>query len=113
VNAGIETLTGGLNTLTGMLAKDKKLAVSNPSQPLNPAHTDSMPSEYLSLEALEKWIVFGLRLSHTYLSHKDAKELWSQALNSGGTTSSTGTRSPTPTPTSRPTSSPSRATARR
>ena len=36
--------------------------------------------------ALEKWIVFGLRLSRTFLSHEDAKELWSLALNSGGTT---------------------------
>ena len=69
-----------------MLAKDKKLANSNLNQLLNPAHTDTMPSEYLSLEAQEKWIGFGLRLSHTFLSHEDAKKLWSLALNSGGTT---------------------------
>jgi hypothetical protein len=80
-DASIKTLTARLakdlaevdantKTLTGTLAKDK----------------DTMPCEYLSLEALEKWIAFGLRLCHTFLSHEDAKELWSLALNSSGTT---------------------------
>lgn len=60
--------------------------VSNPSQLLNPAHTDTMPCEYLSLDTLEKWIVFGFMLCHTFLSHEDAMDLWSLALNSSWTT---------------------------
>ena len=53
---------------------------------LNPAHTDTMPCEYLSLETLEKWIVYGFLLCHTFLSHEAAMELWSLALNSSWTT---------------------------
>ena len=41
-----------------------------------------MPCEYLSLETLEKWIVYGFMLCHTFLSHEAAMELWSLALNS-------------------------------
>ena len=47
--------------------------VSNPSQLLNPAHTDTMPCEYLSLDTLEKWIIYGFMLCHTFLSHQVRK----------------------------------------
>jgi NCK-associated protein 1 len=53
---------------------------------LNPAHTDTMPCEYLSLDTLERWIVFGFMLCHTFLSHQPAMELWSLALHSSWTT---------------------------
>ena len=56
--------------------------VSNPTQLLNPAHTDTMPCEYLSLDTMERWIVFGFMLCHTFLSHEAANDLWTLALNS-------------------------------
>ena len=55
--------------------------VSNPGQLLNPAHTDTMPCEYLSLDTMETWIVFGFMLCHTFLSHEAANDLWTLALN--------------------------------
>ena len=60
--------------------------VSNPGQLLNPAHTDTMPCEYLSLDTMETWIVFGFMLCHTFLSHEAANDLWTLALNSSWTT---------------------------
>lgn len=56
--------------------------VSNPNQLLNPAHTDTIPCEYLSLEMMERWILFGFAVCHPSLSHNVAGELWTQALNS-------------------------------
>ena len=44
--------------------------VSNPGQLLNPAHTDTIPCEYLSLELMERWIIFGFAVCHTSLSHQ-------------------------------------------
>ncbi len=41
--------------------------VSNPGQLLNPAHTDTIPCEYLSLERMECWIVFGFAVCHSAL----------------------------------------------
>ncbi|XP_040573731.1 membrane-associated protein Hem [Lepeophtheirus salmonis] len=55
--------------------------VSNPGQLLNPAHTDTIPCEYLSLEVIEKWIIFGFVVCHSSLSNKTAAELWKQALS--------------------------------
>ncbi len=58
--------------------------VSNPNQLLNPAHTDTIPCEYLSLEAIERWIIFGFALCHPALSqNQTANELWTLALSSG------------------------------
>ena len=36
--------------------------VSSPAQLLNPAQTDVMPCEYLSLDSLERWIILGYAL---------------------------------------------------
>lgn len=58
--------------------------VSNPNQLLNPAHTETIPCEYLSLETLERWIIFGFALCHPTLSqNQTANELWVLALSSG------------------------------
>jgi NCK-associated protein 1 len=58
--------------------------VSNPNQLLNPAHTDTIPSEYLSLETIERWIIFGFAICHPALSqNQTANELWTLALSSG------------------------------
>ncbi len=56
--------------------------VSNPGQLLNPAHTDTIPCEYLSLERMECWIVFGFAVCHAALVQiPQASELWTLALN--------------------------------
>ena len=56
---------------------------ANPGQLLNPAHTDTIPCEYLSLATIEHWIVFGFAVCHSSLSHSTAAELWTLALQSG------------------------------
>ena len=57
---------------------------ANPGQLLNPAHTDTIPCEYLSLATIEHWIVFGFSVCHPSLSQgQTANELWTLALQSG------------------------------
>ncbi|KAA8583486.1 hypothetical protein FQN60_014694 [Etheostoma spectabile] len=57
--------------------------ISAPSTMLNPAQSDTMPCEYLSLDAMEKWIVFGFILCHAVLnSDAAALSLWKLALQS-------------------------------
>lgn len=57
---------------------------ANPGQLLNPAHTDTIPCEYLSLATIEHWIVFGFTVCHSSLSQgQTANELWTLALQSG------------------------------
>jgi len=51
-------------------------------QLLNPAHTDTIACEYLSLEAMESWILFGFAVCHPTLQQvSQANELWTLALN--------------------------------
>lgn len=59
--------------------------ISHPSQMLNPCQTDTMPCEYLPLDVLERWIIFGFMLCHQYLSQQSAVELWQGALHNGWT----------------------------
>uniref|UniRef100_A0A8C7MP48 Nck-associated protein 1 n=1 Tax=Oncorhynchus kisutch TaxID=8019 RepID=A0A8C7MP48_ONCKI len=59
--------------------------ISAPSTMLNPAQSDtvSMPCEYLSLDCMEKWIVFGFVLCHAVLNTDPAAlSLWKLALQS-------------------------------
>ncbi|XP_072333764.1 nck-associated protein 1 isoform X2 [Scyliorhinus torazame] len=57
--------------------------ISAPSTMLNPAQSDTMPCEYLSLDTMEKWIVFGFILCHGNLnSDAAALSLWKIALQS-------------------------------
>ncbi|XP_037829346.1 nck-associated protein 1 isoform X2 [Kryptolebias marmoratus] len=57
--------------------------ISAPSTMLNPAQSDTMPCEYLSLDTMEKWIVFGFILCHAVLnSDQAALSLWKLALQS-------------------------------
>uniref|UniRef100_A0A8C0HL36 Nck-associated protein 1 n=1 Tax=Buteo japonicus TaxID=224669 RepID=A0A8C0HL36_9AVES len=57
--------------------------ISAPSTMLNPAQSDTMPCEYLSLDAMEKWIIFGFILCHGILnSDATALNLWKLALQS-------------------------------
>ncbi|CAL4093232.1 unnamed protein product, partial [Meganyctiphanes norvegica] len=57
--------------------------VSNPSQLLNPAQTDVMPCEYLSLDALERWIILGYMLIPQTLQISQALDVFTQALTTG------------------------------
>ena len=58
--------------------------VSNPNQLLNPAHTETIPCEYLSLVTMERWIIFGFAICHQTLTQDQvANELWTLALSSG------------------------------
>uniref|UniRef100_A0A8C7QH53 Nck-associated protein 1 n=1 Tax=Oncorhynchus mykiss TaxID=8022 RepID=A0A8C7QH53_ONCMY len=57
--------------------------ISAPSTMLNPAQSDTMPCEYLSLDCMEKWIVFGFVLCHAVLNTDPAAlSLWKLALQS-------------------------------
>ena len=59
--------------------------VSNPNTLLNPAHTDTIPCEYLSLEKMESWIVFGFAVCYPALADREtgpvASRLWTLALS--------------------------------
>ncbi|XP_068207271.1 membrane-associated protein Hem isoform X2 [Palaemon carinicauda] len=57
--------------------------VSTPSQLLNPAQTDVMPCEYLSLDSMERWIILGYMLIPQILQKPQALDCWTQALQTG------------------------------
>ncbi|XP_018027145.1 membrane-associated protein Hem isoform X4 [Hyalella azteca] len=57
--------------------------VSTPNQLLNPALTDFLPCEYLSLDTLERWLIFGMVLAPQQLMQHQAREVFVQALNTG------------------------------
>ncbi|XP_025425507.1 membrane-associated protein Hem [Sipha flava] len=74
---------------------DQKLSlVGNPAQLLKPSATDTVSCEYLSLETMERWIIFGFLLCHQNLQPQPpnqqqhnpdgnvAHKLWIAALES-------------------------------
>lgn len=63
---------------------DQKLSlVGNPGQLLKASQTETMSCEFLSLEVLERWIIFGFMLAHTTLQQNDkALKIWIGALES-------------------------------
>ncbi|KAI6226267.1 hypothetical protein M3Y99_01310400 [Aphelenchoides fujianensis] len=48
--------------------------ISNPQQMLYAAQTDTVACEYLSLESMDRWIVFGITVCHTQLLHEPMME---------------------------------------
>ncbi|RUS84127.1 hypothetical protein EGW08_008101 [Elysia chlorotica] len=62
------------NNLLGILADPPKMA--------NVPPTDMIQCEYLSLETVERWIIFGLMLCYQSLSDPQPWDLWKQALQS-------------------------------
>ncbi|CAL8120463.1 unnamed protein product [Orchesella dallaii] len=65
----------------------KKQMLSLTAQPgylLIPARTDTTPCEFLSLDTMERWIIFGFMLCHQFLNnqHTVADEMWLSALRS-------------------------------
>nr|XP_018671569.1 nck-associated protein 1 isoform X2 [Ciona intestinalis] len=58
--------------------------IATPAQMLNPAVTDKMQCEYISVESLERWIYFGYLLCHTSMvsSQEATAGLWRPVLQS-------------------------------
>ncbi|KAL1110560.1 hypothetical protein AAG570_008088 [Ranatra chinensis] len=62
---------------------DQKLSlVANPGQLLKPAQTETMSCEYLSLESMDRWIIFGFLLCHQSLAQEQVNKMWLSALES-------------------------------
>uniref|UniRef100_A0A914VN14 Nck-associated protein 1 n=3 Tax=Plectus sambesii TaxID=2011161 RepID=A0A914VN14_9BILA len=58
--------------------------IGSPQQLLYAAQTDTIPCEYLSLDTMDRWIIFGLTVCHTSLLNQPVfAELWQRALESG------------------------------
>jgi NCK-associated protein 1 len=57
--------------------------VGNPAMLLKASKTDTMSCEYVSLETMERWIIFGLLLNHQLLGQSNpATAMWLSALES-------------------------------
>nr|XP_011437205.2 nck-associated protein 1 isoform X42 [Crassostrea gigas] len=63
---------------TGMLS-----LLAEPLKIMNVPNTDMVQCEYLSLDSMEKWIIFSMMLCHTYLQEAQLWDLWKTALQSG------------------------------
>lgn len=62
---------------------DLKLSlVGNPSMLLKPVQADRMSCELLSLDSMERWIIFGLLLCHQALQQEAFNKMWIGALES-------------------------------
>ncbi|CAG2161911.1 unnamed protein product [Oppiella nova] len=60
--------------------------VANPSQMLNPAQTDIIQCEYLSIDTMERYIIYGFLLIHQYLNQAITQDLFTKALHCGWVT---------------------------
>ncbi|BFZ05028.1 hypothetical protein BsWGS_08068 [Bradybaena similaris] len=56
--------------------------LSEPAKMASVPTTDMIQCEYLSLDTMERWIIFGLMLCYQNLSDAPAWDLWKQALQS-------------------------------
>lgn len=57
--------------------------VGNPAMLLKASKTDTMSCEYVSLETMDRWIIFGLLLNHQLLGQAaNATQMWLSALES-------------------------------
>lgn len=61
--------------------------VATPAAILNPAQTDVIQCEYLSLDAMERYLFFGFLLIHTCLQQPAAQDLFQKSLQCGWVTS--------------------------
>lgn len=57
--------------------------ISVPVQMLNPVTSDVPPVEYLSLDTIQKWILFGYTLCHQQLAMPGVTDMWRVALQDG------------------------------
>lgn len=56
--------------------------VGNPGQLLKPLQDDRMSCDTLSLDSMERWVIFGLLLCHQVLQQEHFNKLWINALES-------------------------------
>ncbi|XP_055996356.1 nck-associated protein 1-like isoform X6 [Ostrea edulis] len=63
---------------TGMLS-----LLAEPLKIMNVPNTDMVQCEYLSLDSMERWIIFSMMLCHQYLQEAQLWDLWKTALQSG------------------------------
>ncbi|KAK4882050.1 hypothetical protein RN001_005369 [Aquatica leii] len=56
--------------------------VGNPGQLLKPVTSERISCEYLSLESMERWIIFGFILCHQGLQQEHFNKMWVSALES-------------------------------
>ena len=56
--------------------------VGNPGQLLKPVTSDKISCEYLSLDTMERWIIFTFTLCSTALQNETSNKLWTSALES-------------------------------
>nr|XP_020043612.1 nck-associated protein 1-like [Castor canadensis] len=55
--------------------------ISSPPAMINPANSDTMACEYLSVEVMERWIIIGFLLCHGCLnSNSQCQKLWKLCL---------------------------------
>ncbi|KAK2861910.1 hypothetical protein Q5P01_001443 [Channa striata] len=58
--------------------------LSTPAAMLDPACSDTVACEYLSMEVMERWIIIGFLLCHSSLNNnQESQDLWKMALRSG------------------------------
>ncbi|GJQ81682.1 putative membrane-associated protein [Trypoxylus dichotomus] len=67
-------------------AELKLSLVGNPGQLLKAILSERMSAEYLSLDTMERWIIFGLMMFPQNLQHESFSRLWSSALESSWVT---------------------------
>lgn len=72
------------NVLADQWRSELKLSlVGNPGMLLKPLLSEKMSCEYLSLDCMEKWVIFGLTLCHQALQKEDVlSRMWASALES-------------------------------
>ncbi|KAK3916021.1 Membrane-associated protein Hem [Frankliniella fusca] len=74
----------GRNLTADKWRSDQKLSLlGNPNLLLKPVQTDTMSCEYLPLDTMERWIIFGFLLCHGALATEQPNRLWCSALESG------------------------------
>ncbi|XP_061167133.1 nck-associated protein 1-like isoform X2 [Saccostrea echinata] len=57
--------------------------LAEPPKIMNVPNTDMVQCEYLSVDAMERWIIFSMLLCHQYLQEAQLWDLWKTALQSG------------------------------
>lgn len=71
------------NVTADQWRSDLKLSlVGNPGQLLKPVTVDRMSCEFLSLDTMERWIIFGILLVHPCLQNEGFNKLFTNALES-------------------------------
>lgn len=67
-------------------AESKLSLVGNPGQLLKAVQSDRMSAECLSLDTMERWVIFGLMMSPQNLQNESFNRLWISALESSWVT---------------------------